>query len=292
MTPAQLPSAESIQLLDVRLSDDFEAAHLIHAKNNCVFEVVFVERLSESAPDPAKTTVVYGANGESREAEAAREKLRRLGYQDIHILEGGFEAAQAAGLKVVQGEPLADVPAIADGTHNIDLSESRLEWLGRNLMNKHWGTVGIESGHLDYKDGILVGGTFVIDLTRIECTDLAGTDMHNYLITHLHNDDFFDVENHPKSTFVVTQVAPGPEHTPGSPNLEITGNLTLRGQTHPISFLAATGITPEGKAAAQASFAIDRTRWGILYGSGKFFHRLAGHVVNDELEFQLRVITQ
>ena len=61
--------------------------------------------------------------------------------------------------------------------------------------------------------------------------------------------------------------------SPGAPNLTIHADLTLRGQTHPITFQATPGLTPEGKPAAQANLQIDRTRWGVLYGSGKFFHR-------------------
>jgi len=292
MNPKELPSTKSVQLLDVRLPDDFEAAHLTGAKNNCVFEVAFASHLPETAPDPAATTIVYGANHQSQEAEAAIEKLRRLGYQDLHILDGGLEAAQELGIEITQGNPVSITPVLAEGSHKIDLAESRLEWLGRNLINKHWGTAALESGELIFERGNLIGGTFIADLTKLECTDLAGSDIHDYLISHLHNDDFFDVEHHPKATFIITQVTKGASESAGAPNLTITGDLTLRGQTHPITFQASTGITDEGKAAAQASFSIDRTRWGILYGSGKFFSRLAGHVVNDELEFQLRIITQ
>ena len=36
---------------------------------------------------------------------------------------------------------------------------------------------------------------------------------------------------------------------------------------------------------------IDRTDWGVLYGSGRFFRRLAGHLVNDSIELQLRLLT-
>ncbi|MGK0189819.1 MAG: polyisoprenoid-binding protein YceI, partial [Verrucomicrobiales bacterium] len=157
--------------------------------------------------------------------------------------------------------------------------------------NKHWGTAPLESGLLNFKNDQLTGGEFVIDLTRLECTDLARTDSHDALIAHLHSDDFFDVENFPKATFVFTQIIPEGD-SPGSGNLNITGDLTLRGQTHPIDFTASAGFTDDGKPAAQAAFTIDRTRWNILYGSGKFFKRLAGHVVNDNLEFQLRILTK
>jgi len=74
-------------------------------------------------------------------------------------------------------------------------------------------------------------------------------------------------------------------------DVRLGDDLTLRGQTHPITFEAATGITPEGTAAAQATLSIDRTRWGIFYGSAKYFHRLAGHLVNDFIDFEIKIVT-
>ncbi|MEM7600907.1 MAG: YceI family protein [Verrucomicrobiota bacterium] len=281
---------DSVQLLDVRLSDDYEAEHIQVAKNNCVFEMTFASRLVDTAPDQAKTTVVYGASQNSQEASMAAEKLRRLGYKDCHILEGGLESARSSSLPIKKGTPVATVPAVEEGKKSIDLEESKVEWLGRNLINKHWGNAPLESGHLEFSDGALTGGEFVIDLTKLTCSDLEGSEMHDVLIAHLHSDDFFDVERHPQATFRITSVTPTRPH-PGSENLQIVGELTLRGITNKIEFPASAGFTPEGKAAAQASFSIDRTRWNVLYGSGKFFQRLAGHLVNDNIEFQLRIVT-
>jgi len=68
--------------------------------------------------------------------------------------------------------------------------------------------------------------------------------------------------------------------------------LNLKGTDGGIDFLVTTGITPEGKLAAQASFTIDRTRWNVIYGSGKFFRSLGGHLVNDLIEIQLRIVTR
>ena len=39
-----------------------------------------------------------------------------------------------------------------------------------------------------------------------------------------------------------------------------------------------------------ATLAFDRTLWGSIYGSGKFFRRLAGHLVNDLVEIQVKVV--
>ncbi|MFK5921054.1 MAG: YceI family protein [Verrucomicrobiota bacterium] len=291
MHPNELSELSDFQLLDLRLPDDYEAVHLAAALNNCVFEVSFIDQLEKTAPNPSLTTLVYGANDDSMEAAVAVEKMQQAGYTDVQILAGGFQAARQAGLPIVTGKPLPDTAQLTDGRHAINLEESSLEWLGRNLLNKHWGTAPIESGHLEFCDGKLTSGEFVIDLQQMACSDLKNSDLHDILIDHLHSDDFFDVKNHPKATFTLKNSSPLNNSSPGACNLAITGELTLRGQTHPIEFEAAVGLTPEGQPAAQASFSIDRTQWGILYGSGKFFHRLAGHLVNDLLEFQIKILT-
>ena len=46
----------------------------------------------------------------------------------------------------------------------------------------------------------------------------------------------------------------------------------------------------DGRPAAQATFSFDRTLWNVLYGSGRWFHRLGGHLVNDLVEIQVRIV--
>ena len=55
-------AAGPVQFLDVRLADDFAAAHLPGAVNNCVFEVAFAERLAGTAPDKTSPVIVSGAS--------------------------------------------------------------------------------------------------------------------------------------------------------------------------------------------------------------------------------------
>ena len=289
MNSNDLPSV--CQLLDVRLADDFEACHLTGAKNNCLFEVDFANRLDATAPDPTAVTVIYGANGKSGEAPAALEKLKRLGYSNLHLLEGGLEGATQAGLTTTIGKPLPPSPAMPHGRLAVNAGDSVVQWTGRNLLNKHWGTIGISEGFLDFNEGMLTGGSIRLNLMALQCTDLQGTDLHDVLIAHLHNDDFFDVSNHPIATLEITGSESLPNSAAGAPNLRVNAMLTLRGQTHPIDFDAATGLTPDGHAAAQALFSIDRTRWGVLYGSGQLFHRLAGHLVNDMIDFDVKITT-
>ncbi len=292
MTPEQLKSFPGpIQILDVRLADDFEALHIAGARNNCVYEVDFSKRLSDSAPDKSAMMLVYGANAESHEASAAFSKMLAEGYSDLHVLEGGVEAALVSGVETVSGKPLPSVPLLQDGIVEVDTGESSVQWTGRNLLNKHHGTVAISGGVMRFRDGELVTAEFALDMNKLSCTDLlADAGMHDALIGHLQSDDFFDVEKFPEAMVVITRVERIPGSKPGMPNLHLTAGLTIRDETHPIEFDAVSGLTPEGKPAAQAVFSIDRTRWGAIYGSGRFFHRLAGHLVNDLIDFGVKIV--
>ncbi|MFD0892961.1 YceI family protein [Luteolibacter ambystomatis] len=287
----ELASAHPPVVLDVRLADDYEACHIAGALNNAVFEVSFNERFPAQLPDKARPVCIYGASGSSHEAGMAVEKLERAGYTDVAELEGGLEAWLAAGLPNTCGAPLPPAPAVPHGRLLVDLEHSRIGWTGRNLLNHHHGYVPVKSGWLDFVNGRLTGGEIDIDLEHIGCNDLAGTDYHAVLIRHLHDHDFFDVARFPEARLVITSATHLDAGSPGAPNLHVHADLTMKGQTHPIEFAAASGVTAEGQAAAQASFAIDRTRWGVLYGSGKFFHRLAGHLVNDFIEFEVKIVT-
>lgn len=285
-------SSTPVHVLDVRLQEDFASGHLPDSVNHCVFEVGFAAAVSASLKDLTAPIIVVGWGGISQEAEAAYGKLQRLGYSSVQILQGGIEGWTKAGLTLDATVAPAPAPTWPVGKRNVDLAKSSVEWLGRNLLNKHWGALPIAEGYLEFNEsGPLVGGRIVFDLTAMTCADLAGTPLHDVLIHHLLSDDFFDAANHPQAILNITKSHRIAE-TPGSLNLEITADLTMRGVTQSICFLASAGLTAEGKPAAQAALALDRTRWNILYGSGKFFRSLAGHLVNDRIELQVKLVTE
>jgi polyisoprenoid-binding protein YceI len=128
-------------------------------------------------------------------------------------------------------------------------------------------------------------------LRNIVCFDLQGTEWHDVLINHLQSDDFFDVKRFPEALFVINAARTIDGGSLGRPNLEITGDLTLKGICAPLTLRAAAGATPDGKAAAQAVLSFDRTRWNVLYGSGRFFQRLGMHLVNDFVDLEIRIVT-
>lgn len=287
----RLNSSAPPVLVDVRLETDWACSRIPGSLNNCVFEIAFLDRMAETVPDQARTVCVYGADDGSLESRMAAEKLGRAGWSDVLDFREGLSGWQAAGYEVEDDSPPAAHPPIRSGVHAVDLKESRVLWTGRNLLNRHDGSIPISAGELAIESGRLVGGRFTLDMRSITCSDLSGDKMHDVLIGHLQSDDFFDVELHPEASFVITQTAPLNGASPGSPNLGISGELTLKGITQPVEFAACAGITPEGKLAAQTTFSIDRTRWKVFYGSGKFFRNLGGHLVNDLIDLNLRIVT-
>lgn len=162
-TPAlrDLLAEGGVQFVDVRLADDFEAAHIPGSVNNCVLEVAFADRLSETAPDKGVPVAVYGASPDSHESRLAADKLARLGYLQIYDYRDGMAGWHEAGYGFETGEPLPAPPSAPHGHVEVDLQESALEWTGRNLLNKHHGSVALKSGHLEFDDGRLIGGAFV-----------------------------------------------------------------------------------------------------------------------------------
>jgi hypothetical protein len=56
-----------------------------------------------------------------------------------------------------------------------------------------------------------------------------------------------------------------------------------------VTFPAMLAPAADGLLAADAHFDIDRTRWNVLYSSGKFYEKLGKHLVNDEISLALKL---
>lgn len=294
LTPAALDALRAqdpdLLLLDVRLADDHAAARLPGAHSNCVFEVAFAGRLDDLGAARDRAICVYGHDAASAEAADAAAKLARAGFTGVHVLAGGLAAWREAGLPVEGTGRLPDVPGWPTGRCALDLERCRVTWTGRNLLGSHWGEVAVAGGHVECTADGLTGGAIELDLRRLSCADLAGTDLHGVLIDHLQSDDFFDTERWPAARYEIAAGRWREGAGPGAPNLAVEGALTLRGETRPLACVLAAGAAPDGTVGAQGTLALDRTRWGVNYGSGKLYRRLAGHLVNDTIELGLRLV--
>jgi hypothetical protein len=76
------------------------------------------------------------------------------------------------------------------------------------------------------------------------------------------------------------------------PNGHVTGNLTIRDVTRPITFPAVISAQGDGSIKAHAAFDLDRTLWNICYGSGKLYERLGMHLVHDLISLELFLVAR
>ncbi len=285
---ARLASSSPPLLLHVLPPESWESRRLPGSRCACVYEMSFLETVRGLAPDPATPIVVYGAGHPSLESATAAEKLAAAGYTQVTDFAGGLAEWEAAGLPVEGSGQLPPAPDF-DGRWHVDDATSVIRWTGRNLFNHHEGTVPLSGGAFEITGGKVTQAHFTIDLRRIVCTDLANPDYNGQLLRHLADRDFFETARHPEAVFTATAANPIPGATPGLPNYQIEGTLNLRGVTQPLSFPALIALNDDGQLTAQAWLEIDRTRWGVNYGSGRLFAWLGKHVVNDYIGLHLKI---
>jgi polyisoprenoid-binding protein YceI len=282
-------SEVSSTLIDILSAESFAAEHLPGAVNFCVYETAFIDKIRAAFPDTNVRLTVYGLDDSTLEASVAMNKLQAAGYRSVQVLPGGLECWKARGEAMEKGSETGGKAATA--RYEIDPAASVVEWMGRNLFNRHIGTVRLGSGSIDIKDGALAGGHLTLDMTSLHCTDLTDSALNAQLVAHLKSDDFFSAEKYPNADFDILATTNLVGAKPGEPNWQIRGNLTLRGVTKPLDFSAVVARKREGAFTAQARLDIDRTLWGSVYGSAKFFGRLGQHLVNDVFHLYLKVVT-
>ena len=291
ITPSELQSIleqREVALIDILTPEDYDEVHIRGARNACVYEMVFLDRIRELVPGKDSLIVVYDASGTTRTAQAAAVKLERDGYGNVAILAGGRRAWLEAGYAAERVETgKAAETAIKDGVYRVDVEKSVVEWIGRNINNRHHGRIALSDGQVVFDNGKLTSGSFSLDMNTIANLDLQDDKWRAMLLRHLKSDDFFDVERYPTVTFDLKGAAKIAAAAPGTPNMEIAGTLTIKDTARPLCFPAMVARQEDGSVKGQAALDIDRTLWDVCYGSGKLFERLGMHLVHDLISIEL-----
>ncbi|RMA56793.1 YceI family protein [Ulvibacter antarcticus] len=158
------------------------------------------------------------------------------------------------------------------------VKEATIEWKGKKVLGSHNGTIDLTEGYLEMEGNSVTGGKFIVDMSSITVNDLEAGSGKEKLEGHLKSDDFFGVETHPQAILEITtakKVEAG---------YDITGSMTIKGKTNPIEFTLAMG-----KDSATADLKIDRTKYGVQYGSGSFFDGLGDKAIADNFELTVNL---
>ncbi len=147
---------------------------------------------------------------------------------------------------------------VAD-TFSVNTTTSKVEFIGSKTAGYHPGFFLLKSGSVSIDAGKLTGGSFVIDLASLKITDDAAPKLEG----HLKSPDFFDFSKGTEATYAISSVK-----YVSATKAEIDGNLTLKGVTAPVKFVANIRGVDAAKFFAEATFSLDRTTFGINYGAG------------------------
>ena len=289
-----LETGEAV-LVDTLPPEHFEGRHIPGARNACVYEVVFLETVAGLVPDRQTRIVLYGAGPDSGDAMAAADKLVRAGYTAVAVFSGGLkdwrtEGRDLEGNACDVAEPPHPVLVLEPRTYGLVAGESVIRWTGRNNNGAHYGLLPVSGGSLDGTGE--PSATFTMDMAGLRNLDLAGDELQPVLEDHLRSDDFFFTTLFPEATFATTAIRLVEDGQATRPNAMMQGVLSLRGMGNEIAFPAHIRNLADGRIAVIGNLDFDRTQWGIIYGSSRFFHHLGYHTVYDFISVDFRIVLE
>ncbi len=166
---------------------------------------------------------------------------------------------------------------IKEDVYKVDAANSSLGWSAKKVGGGHTGTVKITEGSLVYNGKSLQKGVFLMDMSSITSDNARVT-------THLKSPDFFSAEKNPISKFEITKVTAA-----GKERVNITGNLSIKGITHPLTFPATVKQGKGVVVAAASGIKVDRTKYDIKFRSKTFFGDIGDKAIDDEFELNINL---
>jgi polyisoprenoid-binding protein YceI len=172
----------------------------------------------------------------------------------------------------------------------VDTNDSKIKFTGNGVGKNHAGNFKVSSGSVSVQDNKITGGSFDINIKSLDLEE-QGEMFDKKLRPHLLSGDFFDAEKFGTAKFEITGVSPY-EHNDkdtsivDGANFNISGNLTIKGETRNITFPARIELD-ENTLKGKANFDIDRTQWKMNYGNDKTLgDKFISETVNIELDLK------
>lgn len=164
----------------------------------------------------------------------------------------------------------------------VDGAHSNMEFSVRHMMfSKVKGVFEVFDAEIEADPTDLTSASisFSVDLASVNTTN---EDRDN----HLRSADFFDVEAHPKMTFVATHIT-----KKGDTEYVVTGDLTIRGATNQETFTVTyegSGKDPWGneKVGFSGSGSLNRSDYGLTWNAAL---ETGGVLVGDEVKISFEI---
>ncbi len=171
------------------------------------------------------------------------------------------------------------------GTYLIDPAHTRIGFVARHAM-----VTKVRGAFNQFEGSAVVDGTDITKSTGQLKIQAASIDTRNeQRDAHLRSNDFLAMQEYPQITFVATDV-----RQVGPTTLELTGELTIRGVTNPITIPfefegASTDPFGNQRVGFEGSTVINRKDYGITWNAAL---ETGGVLVSDKitLEFEVSAI--
>lgn len=220
------------------------------------------------------------------------------GPGSVNQIQPGTAVMENGGLEPSSQTPTMEaVPersVVTDGTYTVVAEESIVNWSGKKPLIDGYantGTLGVTNGIITVA-GTEASGDFTIDMNTLDVGLTAKKPgKEGSLEEHLKSDRWFDVATYPTATFKITKVTPRADSATTFA-YDITGDLTMKGATHEVTFAATIFTEADGTLHAEAATEIDRTLWGITAGSSNFFDNLADNVIDDMIGLSFSLVAK
>lgn len=215
--------------------------------------------------------------------------------------DGSIWFGSATGVYRYDGTTITDFyNKVGQKKYIIDTKQSAVIWKSSMLLGA-WegstllgdgsstGDVDILKGELLIENSHLVGGAVEVDMNTIEQKfDDQGP--------HNKSPELFDVKKFPVSTFAITKVETwnNRDKKVTGDYIKVTGNLTIEGITKAVTFPATMDFKDrmDGTVVVNGALIIDRTDWGINYGSEKFFDKSGDGTISDEVKLFIKIVAK
>ena len=197
-----------------------------------------------------------------------------LGACDDHA-----EGVSAATVSDPAPAPAPAPPTALRETLTIARESSSVGFTGAKVTGSHDGTFPEFSGTIELAPDVTASNVNVT--IQIASLVIEPQRLHDHLLSP----ELFGAAEFPTAVFQSTAIVAGGTGTVGDAPAThtVTGNLTLHGQTHAISFPAIITVAPTG-VTARAEFTIRRQDFGIVYPG------MPDDLIRDEVVIRFSVV--
>lgn len=161
-------------------------------------------------------------------------------------------------------------------TYTVDTEKTTVAYHATKVTGEHKGNVKVKSGSLVFTGPELTGGEIVVDMNSISVSDIEDPEYQKKFLGHMKSEDFFNVEKFPESRLVVKKTKMAGK------DLQVEGDLTMLGVTKPVSFKVTDWKWTDKTVSGKSVLKLDRTKWGLRYGSKSFFKSIGDKAIHDE----------